>query len=249
MKKTIFLLFICCVSCSINNIETCFKSSGDQISYSPDISGFSKIRIEGGVSLTIKQGLVHQVEIVTGENLMEAVSVVKEDDVLIIRDSNYCNFVRAYGVTHATVTTPMLTEIRNSSPYDVIGEGVLEFNSLFLISDTTENIEEVNKSGDFRLTINTEQLIISANGQSIFYISGYTHRATLSFTDEVPRFEGAQLLIDELQILQRSANKMIVNPQDKISGKIYGTGDVISLSRPPIIEVEEFYIGRLIFKD
>jgi hypothetical protein len=94
-----------------------------------------------------------------------------------------------------------------------------------------------------------DNLNVSANGQSVFYISGNANKARISFTDENPRFEGSNLIIDELEILQISANKMIVNPQEKISGVIRGTGDVDALNRPAIIEVEEFFTGRLVLQD
>ena len=41
---------------------------------------------------------------------------------------------------------------------------------------------------------------------------------------------------------------MIINPIQKISGIISGTGDVICVNRPPIVEVEALYKGRLIFE-
>ena len=37
---------------------------------------------------------------------------------------------------------------------------------------------------------------------------------------------------------------MIVNPQQSISGQIRGTGDVISINEPPIVEVERLYTGQ-----
>jgi hypothetical protein len=41
---------------------------------------------------------------------------------------------------------------------------------------------------------------------------------------------------------------MIINPVQELKGKISGTGHVISVNRPPIVEVEEQYKGRLIFE-
>jgi hypothetical protein len=73
--------------------------------------------------------------------------------------------------------------------------------------------------------------------------------ASIVFTDEAPRFEGAELQIGDLGIFQRSANKMIVNPQNRIVGEIRGTGDVISVNQPPIVEVLQFFTGQLIFQD
>jgi hypothetical protein len=41
---------------------------------------------------------------------------------------------------------------------------------------------------------------------------------------------------------------MFVNPQRSIRGEIRSGGDVIAVFRPPVVEVEEFYTGRLIFE-
>jgi hypothetical protein len=40
-----------------------------------------------------------------------------------------------------------------------------------------------------------------------------------------------------------------VNPQNKIAGEIRGTGDVIAVNEPPVVEVEQFFTGQLIFQD
>ena len=42
---------------------------------------------------------------------------------------------------------------------------------------------------------------------------------------------------------------MIINPQQSLTGVITGTGDVIAVNRPPVVDVEERYTGRLIFED
>ena len=42
---------------------------------------------------------------------------------------------------------------------------------------------------------------------------------------------------------------MKVFPLNKVSGEIRGTGDVILVNRPDIIEVEEFFTGKLIIQD
>ncbi|HET8803794.1 MAG TPA: DUF2807 domain-containing protein, partial [Aequorivita sp.] len=118
-----------------------------------------------------------------------------------------------------------------------------------LISNSSAGPETIRKSGDFYLNINCGQFRTSANGQSVFYITGYSQKASLNFDDEMPRFEGQNFVVDELTVSQRSANKMIVNPQQSIIGKIVATGDIISHNRPPIVDVKELFTGRLIFKD
>jgi hypothetical protein len=248
-KSYYFLVFIICISCSSENINDCFQASGSIMETTFPVSGFTQIQIEGEVSLVVKQGAVQEVVIQTGENLLSDVYVNVEGEILVIRDENTCNLVRDYGITKAFVTTPNINVLRNSSSYDITSEGVLNFPELYLVSNTEGAIENVRKGGDFYLNLDCERLIVEANGQSVFYLSGMAAAASIVFTDEAPRFEGAELQIGDLGIFQRSANKMIVNPQNRIVGEIRGTGDVISVNQPPIVEVLQFFTGQLIFQD
>lgn len=250
MKKAYYLiLFVVFSACNSENGNDCFQKTGTIIETAFETTEFSSIRIEGEVSLVIKQGDVQEIIIETGENLINDVFVGVTEGVLVIRDENTCNFVRDYGITKAYVTTPNITELRNSSSYDITSDGVLRFPDLLLTSDTSGGIEDVRKGGDFYLQIDCENFKVSANGQSVFYISGTADTARISFNDENPRFEGQDLQISELSVFQRSANKMIVHPIDKIIGDIRGTGDIIAVNRPPVVLVNEFFTGRLLFED
>jgi len=118
-----------------------------------------------------------------------------------------------------------------------------------LVSNTTGNVEDSRKSGDFTLKVQCENLRIEANGFSGFYMEGFAEKATFAFEDEIPLLQARNLVVNDLHIFQRSANKMVVHPVEKLSVIIKGTGDVISVNRPPMVEVEEFYTGQLIFED
>ena len=251
MKKLGYItsLFLLLVSCNSENAPDCFQAVGDIISEEFTVEDFSKIRIENDVALQLKQGTTNKVVIKTGENLLPDISVLIEDQTLVIKNNNNCNLVRDYGNVQAIVTTPNITEIRNASSRDVTGVGVLNFPTLKLTSNSTGGVENARKSGDFYLNLVSENFTVSANGQSVFYISGTAQQGTLVFSDENPLFKGENFRIDTLRIAQRSANKMIVNPIKKISGVIQGTGDVISVNRPPEVDVEELFTGRLIFQD
>ncbi|HBC03133.1 MAG: DUF2807 domain-containing protein [Aequorivita sp.] len=250
MKK---LFFVCLVfllfSCDSENGWDCVQAAGSKVSKEYLVSDFSKIRIEDDVTLYLKQGDSTKIILETGENLLSDISVSVEGETLVVKDHNNCNLVRDYGITKIFVTAPNITEIRNSSAYDVIGEGTLNFPQLTLVSNTTAGPETIRKSGDFYLNLICEDFRVSANGQSVFYITGTADKVNLSFADEMPRFEGENFIIDELTVFQRSANKMIVNPQQSIVGKIVATGDIISHNRPPLVDVKELFMGRLLFED
>jgi DNA-binding protein len=250
MKKFLFIgLIFFLFSCDSENGWDCLQAPGNSVSKEYTVSEFTKIRIEDEVTLYLKQGDRQQVKLETGENLLSDISVSVEGNILVVKDKNACNLVRDYGITKIFVTAPNITEIRNSSAYDVIGEGTLNFPQLTLVSNTTAGPETIRKSGDFYLNLICEDFRVSANGQSVFYITGTADKVNLSFADEMPRFEGENFIIDELTVFQRSANKMIVNPQQSIVGKIVATGDIISHNRPPLVDVKELFMGRLLFED
>ncbi len=236
-------------SCDSENALDCLQTEGRLITADFQVGDFDKIRIEDGVRLIIQQGDTQEVTVEAGENIIDNVAVFLEGSTLVIQDNSSCNVFRDYGTTTARVTAVSLGEIRNSSRFEVRSQGVLNFPGLNLQSNTSGTGAPGKKSGDFYLTLNTNNLRIVANGVSVFYLAGYAQNARFVFSDEQPRLEGADLLVDNLTVLQTSANKMIVNPQLSIAGEIRGTGDVISLNRPEIINVESFFTGRLIFQD
>lgn len=241
-------MVLLCFACDSETAPDCFQLAGDTVQIPIELPAFTKIRMEHKVSLVIREGASQEVILETGDNLVPDILAYVEEGVLVLRDNNDCNYVRDFGITKFIVTTPQLVEIRNGSSYDVVGEGVLNFPELRLVSNTTGGFVDIRKSGDFRMTVNTTDFIVEANGMSGFFIDGKAKNATISFGDEMPRFEGANLQADHIQIFHRSSNNMIVNPQLSIRGRIVGVGDVISVNRPEIIEVEELYSGRLIFQ-
>jgi len=250
MKKAFVILSIVFqISCNSENGNDCLQTAGNIVQKEFTVGDFSKIRIEDEVALFIKQGDVPNVIVESGENLFNDISVFIDEDFLVITDGNSCNLFRDYAITKVYVTAPNITEIRNSASFDVISEGVLIYPNLSLISNSETGPENIKKSGDFILNVECNDFFVQANGQSIFYISGKSKNANLNFSDERPRFEGENFIVDNLKVSQRSGNKMIVNPINEITGTIFGVGDVISVNHPPIIEVNELFTGRLLFKD
>ncbi|MEP2936787.1 MAG: head GIN domain-containing protein [Gilvibacter sp.] len=247
MKKFVFyiLAFLLLLGCDGPNANDCFQAQGNSISETVQVAPFSKITFGDGIRLVLKQGEEQSVVIETGENLLPEILVSVSDQTLSVTDENACNLVRDYGVTTIFVTAPDITQIRNASRWEIRSNGVLSYPNLTLLSNT--NPEQ--KSGDFYLTLDTENLKVVANGVSVFYLEGTAVDANIIFSDEQPRFEGALLNINHLMVLQRSANDMIVNPLESISGEIRGVGNIVVKNRPPIVDVEQFFTGRLIFDD
>lgn len=249
MKKIIYLLSIVFLfSCDSENANDCFQTTGAIVQEEVTLDAFDKIWVNRDVELIVKEGAEQKVVIETGKNLLNDVKAIVVDDQLILSDHNACNFVRNYGVTKVYVTAPNITEIRSSTQYDISSDGVLTYPSLTILSEDF-NAPGTFTVGNFRLNLDNTNFRVVFNNLSNCYVSGKTLNLNITFAAGASRFEGRNLEAQKITLWNRSSNDMIVNPLESLTGKISGTGNVISLNRPPVVNVEELYKGRLIFEN
>lgn len=248
MKNFVCLVVVVfLVSCNGENVPDCFQNSGYIVQQEFDVEYFDKITVFERIELVVKDDPVPKVVVETGKNLMNDIKVRVEDGRLILINNNACNLTRDYGITKVYVSSPNLTEIQNSSGLNVMSDGILNYANLRLISEDYNYPSVTHTDGDFNLKVNCNKINVVFNNLSNLFIEGSVNDLHLVFASGDSRFEGANLIVQNIDIFQRSSNDMIVNPQQSLKGEIRGTGDVISLNRPPIVEVEQFYTGKLIF--
>ena len=248
MRKLIYILvFGLVLACDSEDAGDCFQKSGTIIQKEIFVSDFDKILVNRDIELIIREDVIQGVIIETGKNLMNDVTAEVVDGQLTLTDNNTCNYVRDYGITKVYITSPNITEIRSSTQYDVSSDGVLTYPSLTVLSEDFGSPNSFNV-GDFRFQIDNTNFNLTFNNLSICYISGETDNLNITFAAGTSRFEGRNLVAQNVRVSNRSSNDMIVNPQQEITGRISGVGNVISVNTPPNIDVEEVYRGRLIFE-
>lgn len=248
MRKIFYIFVLTLIfACDSENAGDCFQKKGTIIQQEVNVELFDKIFVNRDIELIIKDGTVQKVIIETGKNLINDIEATVLDGKLTLTDNNSCNFVRDYGITKVYITAPNITEIRSSTQYDISSDGVLTYPSLSVLSEDF-NVPESFTSGNFNLEINNNSFSVVFNNLSNCFISGQTNNLNITFASGTSRFEGRDLVAQNVQLSNRSSNDMIVNPQQSIKGLISGTGDVISVNTPPIIAVEKVYKGRLIFE-
>ncbi|MDT0559019.1 head GIN domain-containing protein [Ichthyenterobacterium sp. W332] len=235
------------LSCDSNNASDCFQTSGPIVQEEVQVDPFSRILVNRGVELILKQDTEYRIIIESGENLIGDVSVNLQGNQLILTDNNTCNYVRDYISTKVYVSAPNLTEIRSSTQYDISSDGILSYPNLALSSEDFF-APGTYTSGDFRLNINANELKIITNNLSSQYITGTVETLNINFASGAGRFEGANLLAQDVIINHRGSNDMIINPQQSLTGQLRGTGDLISVNQPPTVNVEQLYTGQLIFQ-
>jgi len=249
MKKIIGLIIVfLCLSCTSDSGWDCIKTSGRIIQQEIPVPEFDKITVWEKTKLFIQEGANYEVIVETGENLLSKVAVSVVDGRLEIRNNTICNLLRDYGITKVYVTAPNITEIRSSTELGVESIGTLTYPKLSLLSDDFGEAGSTHTSGDFTMQLDIEELHVVANGRSKFYLNGQAKLASIGLYAGDCRVYAEDLIIQNLNLFHRSTGPMVVNPQESIRGEIVGWGDVIAKNRPPIVEVEELYEGRLIFE-
>ena len=248
MKKLFTFFFLCSFfyalfSCDSENTNDCVKKPGKVIKREiQDIPTFDKIKIEGGIELILFQSTEQKVEIETGENLINGISLEVTDGELVIKNNISCNWFHNYNPVKAYITFTDLTRIYSVSQYKIHSNQTLYFDVIELSS----GVFGEGVATEFDLDIQCNHLSINANDASYLKISGNANSMWVAFWAGNPRIEAQHFQVNYIDFFQRSSNDMILYPIEKIEGNIYSNGNVIIKNTPNTIEVTQHYTGKLI---
>lgn len=247
MKK-IFILFVFTMlaSCDKENTGDCFQTAGTTITQEMDLPLFTQVTVQKNIRLVLKYGATQKVAISTGENLINEIIGTIDGDRLILTNENECNFLRDYNITVVTITSPNLTEVRNSSQNTITSINTLEYPNLYL--QVTGDKFDYLPIGNYDIQVKSQHIRVWANGIATIAVSGTTDNLNVNFSDSDPRFLGQDLIAKNVTVNNTSTNDMHVYATEKIEGNIYRLGDVYCYNTPPVVNVTEHYTGRLIFK-
>lgn len=236
------------LSCNAKVMPDCLQNAGPIIQMEFEMPTFDKIVVFERVQLILKEAPEQKVVVETGKYLRDDIKVSVVEDRLILKNNNGCNISRDYGITKVYVSAPNITQIRSSTGLPILSDGVLKYPDLALVSEDFEAEEQYHTDGDFILDVDCTNLTITNNNQSHVFLKGKVENLMIGFYSGNCRFEGRDLIAQNIQIYQRSSNDMIINPQVSLKGEIRSTGNVVVINNPPVVEVETFYTGRLIFE-
>jgi hypothetical protein len=242
-------LLILCIACNGEQAPDCIQTAGAIIRETVTVPAFSKITVLENTRLVLKQGPAQIVEVETGANLRPEVKVEVQDGTLLVSDTNDCNFFRHYGLTTVYVTSPEISEVRSSSGYPITSSGVLHYQDLTLYSESFLNPATETTDGSFDLQLASEQVTVVVNGIAYFKLKGTTDKLDITIAAGDSRVEADELIADEVSLNHRGSNDILIYPLQSLDGIIRGTGDVISFHRPPVIDVEIVYKGKLIIRE
>ena len=248
MKKIVVFISFLLVFISCEKPSECIESTGDIVTKIVPVNPFSRIKVYRGIAIEITQGPEYKVEIKSGSNLINNISVTQNDNQLIFTDNTTCNWLREYGQTTIYITTPTLEEIYSKTERDIRSNGLLTFPTLKVYSiDKNGDGESSAGTGDFYFTINNNLMQIESNNVSNFFISGFTNTEIINFWAGDSRIDSSNLTAQNISVFHRGSNDMFVKPIQSISGKMFSTGNIILKNNPPIVDVQQLYQGHIIY--
>ena len=238
----VFLLIVFFTRCNDPGAPNCLQSAGEVRTFDITVEEFSEVEINNNFRVMIRQGTEQGLSITVGENLFNDIKVENINSKLALSDNNGCRWVRDYDFPQVIITTPGLTRIRQKGGGMIRSDGVLNFNSLALISE--------ERTGDFELQVECQELRITSNDLSNYYISGVVENLFVGFYAGDGRFEGANLQATNAGVFHRGTNDMIISTTGELTGRIISNGNVIyTKTVPPVIDVSIEGRGKLIFKE
>ena len=252
-KKTQVLLLLVLfgvLSCDSDKGLTCFKTAGTIIRENIAISeSFNKVTVFQRVQLVLRDAPDVSVTLETGENIRNDIKVFVENGVLNIVNEASCNLVREYGITKVFISHPNIEEVRNSSGLPVLGQNIIEWPNVKLLSDDLVEEDFFHKDGDFNLSFNSQNVSIVCNGLSNFFLSGNIENLDIQLLEGDSRLPLENLNVNHVKVFHRGTNDIIVSPNESISGELRSTGNLILKNRPAVLNVETFFTGRVIISD
>lgn len=249
MKKLIFILSIIgFLGCDSEDAGDCFQKAGEIVQQEMEVAPFSEILVYDKIKLYIEQGAEQKVLVESGKNLMNEISAEVIEGQLVLKNENVCNLVRDYGITKIYVTTPDLEYLRHAGNIPLESVGTLKFENLWLVSENQDQDPEIHTNGDFILDLEVENLRITNDNYSHYFLRGKVENFDGFFAAGDGRLEARDLIVQNYDLFHRGTNKLIVNPQQSLRGDIFSYGDIISVNRPPEVDVEEHFRGKLIFE-
>lgn len=245
MKNLFLISFILfAISCNSDSDIDCFKKQGDLTEKQISTDDFHKIHISLGIELIVSQSENYAIKVEYGKNLIDNIRFEVIDGELKIRNESNCEMLRNYHPAKVFVQTPVLDKIHSGSQYPVKSAGILKFPELMLEAGI---IEENQPISYFDVEVDNQKLKINDNVSSIYKVKGKTQYLEIKFWAGANRFEGGELIADEVHFFHRSSNDIIVHPISLVEGKLAGTGNLVLKNIPDTIAIEQLYTGHVVY--
>lgn len=225
LEKVLFaIVFLMISSCEKDHMCDCFKSTGEVTKELRSVSAYTGLNVSDNVDVFINQGTDFSITVEAGENIIDGIITLIENNTLYIKNENKCNWVRSYNNPLSVyLTVPALSLIFHQGSGDIYSDQKLFLDSLqvelWSSGNATLNLEagfiktlQHVSVGDIRLTGFAKKLYIYNNGNAFSYCADFKAK--------------------EVQVDQQSTGECYVTADSIFHYDISGIGNVYLYGNP-----------------
>lgn len=217
-------------SCSFKGI----KGNGNVVKIEKEIGAFSELEVKGVFDIILTQGDNEKIEIETDENLIDIVSVVNENNRLII-DFKKGKRVRKSTKFNIYVTLKDLTSIEMEGVGDLKNNGILNLKTLTLINTGV---------GDVDLNINSSILNINNSGVGDVNLLGSASHLIID-NSGVGDIQAESFKAKDVKLNNSGVGDAIVYASENINITAGGVGDVEFYGSPQQKHISKGGVGKV----
>lgn len=216
----------------------CFKSTGKVVEEVRAIESFQGIEIYDRIDLFVSYAPETSVRVKAGKNLQDLVVTEVNNRILLIENTNKCNWVRSYKPRiEVHVSTPHLTALT------YYGSGKVSFENT-LITDVLK-VELWEASGDLNLKVEANLVELKSNTGTATILCEGTANEFVSFMGGTGFINSEHTVCQKVLAVNENTGYLKVNAVNQLKADIKGAGDILYVGNP-VIELNDIGKGELI---
>ena len=245
MKQLLYILILIGLLSSCRKTPFTCEFSSERVTKQIDLQDFDTIEINPLVQLKIYDTTVNKMQITVSKDVWKNIDYKIVNRKLILTNHTDCLIENQEAIAFVDLYVDDIKCLIANTDLRITSGNTWQFDRIDIICEN--NQIGTNNIADFNLKIGMNRLNITANGTSIFNISGSCNNLFIGFYGGNPIFKGQNLKSQNIQVFQRSDADMHLYPIQKITGNLYGYGDIYLYHRPPFINITEHYAGHIYF--
>jgi hypothetical protein len=212
-----YILFCigCLVLTSCHNFNKTVKGNGDITKQSREIGNITKIKIEGGIDVELRQGSP-SVKVEADDNLQSYVITREEHGWLVIKTKDHVNLKSDHTVK-VYVSADMISAIRIAGSSNLVATGKF--------SGAEKMDIDVAGSGEVAIEVNTPKVMVNIAGSGKVTLTGDTRDADVDIAGSAT-YDAMNLLTENTNISMAGSGDATVFADISLKADLVGSGNV-----------------------
>ena len=210
-----------------------------------DLQQFDTIEVNPLIRLKVYDTTINKMHVKVSKDVWKNIEYKIVNRKLILTNHTDCLIENQDAVADIKLYVDDIKCLIANTDLKISSGNTWQFNQLNIVCENNQT--GTNNIADFDLNVQIDDLKVTANGTSIFNISGSCNELFVGFYGVNPIFNGQNLDAQKIKIYQRSDADMHLYPVQEITGDLYGYGDVYLYHRPSVINITEHYAGHIYF--